>query len=205
MQIDPQSTALIVVHCQGHIVGPDGAFSELFYGQVVERNVISTIERLAGAFRTAGGAVFYTRVAWKPDFSDLNVNSPILGIVADSGCLKDGDPLAEIVAPLAPRKRDTVITHTRVGGFQGSELEEALRRRGISTVCFAGVATNFSVEGTARTASDLGYRVVIVEDACSARDEATHLASIDSLSLLAEITTADELDVALAPGPRMHA
>ncbi|MGY4708462.1 isochorismatase family cysteine hydrolase [Mycolicibacterium sp. CBM1] len=202
MQINPQSTALIVVHCQGHIVGPDGAFSELFYGQVVERNIVSAIERLADAFRTAGSAVFYTRAVWKPDFSDLDANSPILGIVATSGCLKDGDPLSEIVAPLAPRECDTVITHTRVGGFQGSELDEALRSRGISTVCFAGVATNFSVEGTARTASDLGYRVVIVEDACSARDEATHLASIDSLSLLAEIATADELESALAPSRR---
>ncbi|MGV0771884.1 cysteine hydrolase family protein [Mycobacterium syngnathidarum] len=198
MQIDPRSTALVVVHCQGDVVGPEGAFSDFFYRQVVERNVIETIGHLADAFRTAGGPVIYTRVAWKPDFSDLQVNSPILGMVASSGCLKDGDPLAEIIESLTPAEQDTVVTHTRVGGFHGSDLDEVLQSKGASTLCFAGVATNFSVEGTARTASDLGYRVVVVEDACSARDEATHLASIASLGLLAEIVTAAELDAALS-------
>ncbi|WP_068279003.1 cysteine hydrolase family protein [Aldersonia kunmingensis] len=197
MELDPRSTALIAVHLQGDVVGPDGAFSNFFHNQVVERDVLATIASLAGTFRAAGSPVVYTRVAWKPDFSDLRVNSPILGIVAQSGCLKDGSELAAIVEPVAPAEGDVVVTHTRVGGFQDSELDAVLKQRGIDTVCFVGVATNFSVEGTARVASDLGYRVVVVEDACSAADEATHAASINSLSLLAEITTAEAITEAL--------
>lgn len=198
MELDPRTTALIAVHCQGDVVGPDGAFSDFFYSQVVETGVIDKIAGLADTFRAAGSPVIFTRVAWQPDFSDLNVNSPILGIVSQSGCLKEGSPLAEIVEPLTPKDIDTVITHQRVGGFEGSDLAAVLAEKGIDTVVFAGVATNFSVEGTARNASDLGFRTVIASDACSAADEATHTASINSLGLLAEITTIDEIAAALS-------
>ncbi|WP_020105918.1 cysteine hydrolase family protein [Nocardia sp. 348MFTsu5.1] len=200
MELDPRTTALIVVHCQGDVVGPDGAFSDFFYNQVVERDVVARIGQLADEVRRAGAHVFYTRVAFKPDLSDLQVNSPILGIVEQSGCLQEGNPLTEIIEPLAPQSDDVVITHQRVGGFEGSILDQALHSRGVTTVVFAGVATNFSVEGTARVASDLGYRTVVVDDACSAASPETHSASIQSLSLLADITSVDEVTQALSVG-----
>ncbi|MBJ8344415.1 cysteine hydrolase family protein [Antrihabitans sp. YC2-6] len=197
MELDPRTTALMVIHCQGDVVGPDGAFADFFYQQVVERDVIAKIATLADTFRNAGGTVVYTRVAWKPDFSDLEVNSPILGIVQQSGCLTDGNPLTAIVEPLTPHDDDVVIDHQRVGGFAGSGLDDALRSKGITSLAFAGVATNFSVEGTARVASDLGYHTVIVADACAAATPAAHEASIESLGLLADISTIDDVTRAL--------
>ena len=94
-----------------------------------------------------------------------------------------------------------MITHQRVGGFHDSELDAILRDAGIDTVVFVGVATNLSVEGTARVASDLGYRTVVVSDACSAATPAAHAASLESLGLLAEIVTTDELLAGLAARP----
>lgn len=197
MELDPRTTAVVAVHCQGDIVGPTGAFADFFHQQVTVRHVIDQIAALIAAARTAAATVVYTRVAWKPDFSDLEVNSPLLGIVAQSGCLKEGSELAEIVEPLAPHGGDIVLTHQRIGAFARTDLDTVLREKGITTLVFAGVATNASVEGTARVASDLGYRVVIVEDACSAATPAAHHASIDSLGLLAEISTVDEVRTAL--------
>ena len=198
MELNPRTTAVIAVHLQGDIVGPAGAFAGFFRQQVVERDVLAKNHALLGAARDAGAIVVYTRVAWQPDYSDLHVNSPLLGIVAQSGCLKEGSPLAEIVAEVAPADGDQVVTHQRIGGFAGSGLHELLQSRGITTTVFSGTATNASVEGTARVASDLGYRVVVVEDACSAASPAAHQASIESLGLLAEITTVPELTAALA-------
>lgn len=60
------------------------------------------------------------------------------------------------------------------------------------------MATNASVESTARQASDLGYRTIIVADACSAADPAAHDAAIASLGLLGEITTTAEAVEALS-------
>ena len=133
-----------------------------------------------------------------PATRNLVANSPLLGIVAQSQCLVEGSAKAEIVPQLTPQDGDVVVTHQRVGGFSASQLDGILRSRGVDTVLFAGVATNASVEGTARQASDLGYRTIIVADACSAADQGSHDASIASLGLLGEITTTAEAVEALS-------
>lgn len=192
MELNPERTAIIAIHCQGDIVSGEGAFAPFFHDQIVSRNVINKIGGLLNSARDSGMTVIYTRVAFKPDFSDLNANSPLLKVVEQSGCLKDGSALAGIVPELKPAATDVVITHQRVGGFI-SELTAVLEERGIDTLVFAGVATNASLESTARSASDAGYRVIIAEDAASAATLAAHQASIESLGLLAEIASTNEI------------
>lgn len=192
MELNPQTTAVIAVHCQGDIIGPEGAFADYFFDQANQRGVVPQIARLLDESRAAGAKVVYTRIAFQPDFSDLLANSPLLKIVEQKGCLKNGTQLAEIIGPLTPALTDHVLTNTRVGGFT-QDLIDLLHEHDIDTVVIAGVATNISVESTARAASDQGYRVVIAEDACSAATPAAHQASIESLSLLAEISGIDDL------------
>ncbi len=192
MDLNPSTTAVIAVHMQKDIVTAEGAFGGFFAAQADKVGVVGVTSALLDAARSAGATVIYTRVAWQSGFADLVANSPILGIVSQSGCLVEGSEKAQILPELTPRDGDLVLTHQRVGGFSASQLDVLLRSRGIDTILFAGVATNFSVEGTARQASDLGYRTVIVSDACSAADDATHEASLASLGLLAEIVTSAE-------------
>jgi nicotinamidase-related amidase len=192
MNLNPSTTAVIAVHMQRDIVTADGAFGGFFAAQAAEHDVIGVVGRLQRAARDAGASVVHTRVAWKSDYSDLNANSPLLALVEQNKCLVDGTDKAQIVPQLTPQEGDIVVTHKRVNGFTGSDLDEQLRARGIDTVLFSGVATNVSVEGTARQASDLGYRTVIVSDACSAADQDAHDASLNSLGLLAEIITSAE-------------
>ena len=198
---DPQRTAVIAVHLQNDVVGTDGAFAGFFRAEIDRTGVLTTISRVLDGARTVGAKVVYTRVAWQPGFPDLDANSPLLGIVAQTKCLEDGSQGAAIVDEVSPRPDDTVITHQRVGGFQNSDLDTTLRAAVIDTVVFVGVATNASVEGTARVASDLGYRTVIVSDACSSATPGAHAASLESLSLLGEIVTTDELLEGLGARP----
>jgi nicotinamidase-related amidase len=202
MELNAKKTAIIAVHFQHDIVSADGAFGGYFAAEFVRRKVAETARTLLEGARSAGATVLFTRVAWKPDFSDLFANSPILGIVAQTKCLVEGSEKAKIIPELAPTDTDVVLTHQRVGAFSDSGLDTLLRARGIDTLVFAGTATNFSVEGTARQASDLGYRTVIATDACSTVSEAAHDASIASLGLLAEIATTADVVQALKAGAR---
>lgn len=54
-----------------------------------------------------------------------------------------------------------------MGAFHGAELQ--LRRRGVNTLVLGGIAANFGVESTARQAWELGFELLIVEDACASR------------------------------------
>jgi nicotinamidase-related amidase len=197
VDLNPSSTAVVAVHMQKDIVTADGAFGGFFATQATERDVVGVTGKLLDTARAAGATVIYTRVAWQPGYPDLVANSPLLGMVAQFGALVEGSDKAEIIPQLAPQDGDVVHTHQRVGGFSASQLDILLRSRGIDTVLFAGVATNASVESTARQASDLGYRTVIVADACSAADPGAHDAAVASLGLLAEITSTAEVIDAL--------
>ena len=189
---DPSRTAVVAVHLEGDVVGADGALAPFFRAEIERTGVLTTIGTLLDGARAAGAKIVYTRVAFQPGYPDLVPNSPLLAMTAEHQCLIDGTAGAAIVDELAPRPGDVVVTHTRVTGFHASALDVILRGSGIDTVVFAGVATNLSVEGTARAASDLGFRTVVVGDACSAATEVAHQASLESLGLLAEIVTTEE-------------
>src|SRR4051794_29551117 len=103
MLLDPATTAVIAVHLQPDVVSADGAFGPFFAAQAAERDVVGVVAKLLDAARTAGATVVYTRVAWKPDHSDLNPNSPLLGMVAQANCLIDGTDKAAILPQLAPQ------------------------------------------------------------------------------------------------------
>ncbi len=49
---------------------------------------------------------------------------------------------------------------------------------GITTLVIGGVVTNVCVETTARDASDLGYGVILVDDACAAHSPEIHEAAL---------------------------
>ncbi|NMH99541.1 cysteine hydrolase family protein [Pseudonocardia acidicola] len=197
MELDPRRTAIIAVHFQNDVITPEGAFGALFAEQAAAAGVVPTTAALQEAARAAGALVVYTRVAFQPGYGDLVGNFPLLAMVGQQGCLVDGTPAAGIVDALAPAEGDIVVTHQRVSGFVGSELDTVLRGRGIDTVMITGVATNISVESTARSAGDLGYRTIVVSDACSAAGPEIHQASLETLGLLGEVATSADVLAAL--------
>ncbi|MET0715361.1 MAG: isochorismatase family cysteine hydrolase [Mycetocola sp.] len=185
--LNASRTALLVVHLQGDIVSSGTAFGALFEPEVTARNVLSQCNTAMAAVRAAGGLVVPLRIAYAPDFSDLEPTLPLLQMVASAGCLKEGTEGAAIVGAIDLAEDDVVVTHKRPGPFTDSELEELLRSRGIENVVVCGVATNASVEAAVRQASDLGFATSVLSDASSAADSASHEASLRSMGLFATV------------------
>lgn len=197
MELNKATTAILACHWQNDVVGADGAFAPFFRAEVERRGVIDVAKRVLDGARQAGAQVVYSRVAFQEGHSDLVTNIPLLGVVAQQGSLLDGTPASEIIDELKPETDDWIIANPKVSAFASSDLDEKLRSAGIDTVVLLGVATNISVESTGRSAGDLGYRVVVVEDACAAADQATHDATMASFGLLGEVASADEVLAAL--------
>lgn len=66
----------------------------------------------------------------------------------------------------------TVIDKPFYSAFSGSHLLSFLTEKRVSTLVFTGTETDVCVLSTALSAVDLGYRVILVEDAmCSSSDE----------------------------------
>ena len=72
---------------------------------------------------------------------------------------------SELVADAGARPGDLFVTKRAWGAFLNTDLDRQLRRRGVRTIVLAGIATTAGVESTVRSATGLGYAVVLVEDA----------------------------------------
>ncbi|MFF4801086.1 cysteine hydrolase [Streptomyces sp. NPDC001351] len=197
-EFDTARTAVINTHWQYDIVAPEGAFGPFFAEGVQRHGVIAKNELLTQAARAAGGSVIHVRTAFRPDYADLIVNCPLLGLVEERKALVDGTRGAELIEELSPEPGELIITHTRLTGFHGTELDGILRGKGIDTVVFSGVATDHVVQGTAREAVNHGYRTLIVSDACSAANDEAHQAALDTFTLLGEIVTTDDVVAAFS-------
>jgi len=153
LSIDPRSTAIVLIDLQHSNVARQ--LEPHTAADVVARSV-----RAADALRAAGGTVVFVRV----DVAQL------LSLPADAPLRPRDAPApppqaSELVAECNVQAGDLIVTKRQWGAFYGTDLEQQLRRRGIRTIALTGIATNFGVESTARTAFDQGYEMIFVEDA----------------------------------------
>lgn len=152
--LDPRRAALVLVDLQKGIVAMP---TQPYAG----RAVLARCVALAGRFRAAGAPVVRVHVGWSADGGDV-LRQPV-----DQPGRHALPPEALEFEPEIVDPRDIVVRKRQWGAFYGTDLDLQLRRRGITHVVLAGIATNIGVESTARAAWEHGYRLTIVEDACA--------------------------------------
>jgi len=163
LQLDPRTTALVLIDLQRGIVGRQTAPHTA--AQVVER-----AQRLAQRCREVGATVVLVRVAYAADGRD-RLTQPVDAAPWSGQMSPDW---SEIVPDLGPKPGDVVVTKRQWGAFYGTDLDLVLRRRGIRTIVLGGISTNFGVESTARDAWERGYELVFAEDAMAAMAAEAH-------------------------------
>lgn len=75
-----------------------------------------------------------------------------------------------IKAIVAPAEGEPLIQKRVNSAFIGTDLEERLRRAGITTVVLVGLTTDHCVSSTARMAADLGFQTAVIADATAAHE-----------------------------------
>ena len=70
----------------------------------------------------------------------------------------------------APREGEPLVTKSVNAAFIGTDLDLRLRRIGAETVVLFGVSTDMCVSTSVRVGANMGYRVILVEDACDCFD-----------------------------------
>ncbi len=112
-----------------------------------------------------------------------------------SGHNLEGSPQTEILPELGPDSDDVVIrAKKRLSAFYGTDLEFALRARGITTVALAGINTNTCVLNTAFDAFNRDLQVIVIADGvASMYGDDLHVFGLQNVSrCLGWVLTADE-------------
>lgn len=92
--------------------------------------------------------------------------------VPKSVALTDGepsDPQYRIRPEVLPAAGEKVISKHFANSFRETDLADSLRQKGIKTLVIVGMQTHMCVEAASRAATDLGFDVVVVHDACATR------------------------------------
>ena len=194
-RLDPARTALVVVHMAKGVAGQvDTPFNRLFRERAKKNGVIGVQARLLDGFRKAKLKVVYTLVTYQPGLPGVRSNSPLFRTLVNSPTLLRGTPAVEVIDDIAPRSGEPLVRGQGCNGFEGTALDTILRVAGVDTLVLGGIATDVAVESTARAASDLQYRTIVVSDACQADSDEAHARALDVLKKwFAETPTADEV------------
>ncbi|MER5388813.1 isochorismatase family cysteine hydrolase [Saccharopolyspora sp. NPDC002686] len=156
-EIKPEECALIVVDLQEDFVNPGNPMCVPEAYRQLPR-----VEALIAACRDTGVPVLYTEHTAAPDVAhDFYAFWPPIR----NGAVAESTPGSKLYRRLRPRDGERVISakHT-YDSFAGTELDYALRCRGVRTLIVCGTLTNFCCESTARSAFSLGYHVVFGSD-----------------------------------------
>jgi maleamate amidohydrolase len=90
----------------------------------------------------------------------------------------DGVDGNEIVAMIAPGPHDIVIKKQKPSGFFGTNLASYLTLLGCDSVIIVGTTTSGCVRATVVDAFSFNYRVILAEEGCFDRSEASHAVSL---------------------------
>ena len=87
---------------------------------------------------------------------------------------RKGAPGAEPMPCATPLSAETVLWKHGSSAFHGTGLDTYLKARGITELVVAGAVAAFCVTSTVRQASELGYRVLLPQDALLGFDLPAH-------------------------------
>lgn len=124
------------------------------------------------------------------------VGSPIFAL---------GQNSVDIHPDIQPQAHHQLLQKPSVSAFVSTDLDQRLKQLGIEQLIITGLMTHACVTGAARDAVPLGYRVIVVEDACATRSleqsgkacisyQSLHSVALAALAdIFASILTSDEV------------
>jgi biuret amidohydrolase len=193
--VRPDSTALIVYDMQV------GILRQLKAGPDVLAHVLEVLE-LA---RSAGVRIFFMR--------HMSLPKKLAGVFqtrqmmfwqnktspddAHPWFLRDSPGFA-LAPELAVRDDEAILDKITMSAFEGTPLSIALRDCGLKSFVICGIATEIGIEPTIRHGADLGFILVLVEDACGAGEPEAGERAIAGMRFIGDamICRVDELAAA---------
>ena len=168
-------TALIIVDVQNLCAHPEHGFGirekELgldgyldYYWDRIATMVVPNLQRLLAAARKRGVEVIHSRVGTATDNGrDSSLRYKAFGLQDPRDSIE-----AQILPEVAPQGDEIVFTKCTSSIFNSTNIDRVLRNLGIRNLIITGVETNGCVESTVRSATELDYGTILVEDATAA-------------------------------------
>jgi len=131
------------------LVDVQNGFNDPSWGKLADDESQKNILKILNYFRQKNRPIYHVQ------HLSQNPKSP----------LKPGQPGVEFMDFAKPIFGERIFQKHAHSSFIGTLLEQILRQENIHTLAIAGITVDHCVSTTARMAADLGFEVIIIEDA----------------------------------------
>jgi nicotinamidase-related amidase len=131
-----------------------------------------------------------------------------ISLQPDASFFLPDTPGVNIHESVAPSARETIVQKHFPNSFRETNLLELLSDRDAERIVVCGMMTHMCIDATARAAADLGFKVIVVSDACATRSlkhdevdipaEHVHAAFLAALKTYGQVLTMEETLSAIA-------
>jgi nicotinamidase-related amidase len=156
---------------------------------------------LVATARSLGITIAHCRVAFtQSELAKITDTHPTFSTLkhdpSRAAMFSVNSPDAAFHPAVAPQDGDIVVRKNRVGPFFNApqDVHAIFRRRGIDTLLIGGVATGGAVAATVVQASDLDYRLFVVDDSCADLNKETHDFLMKFFTKRATVIKGEELE-----------
>ncbi len=189
------STAVITMEMQRGVCG-DLATMPVIADAVADADVATLTGVLLHAARARGVAVVHCTFSLLADRAGTPLNAPLINMLARRPeHLLMGTAATDVLPELGRKPGDLISDrHHGFSPFTGTDLDELLRSRGVTTVVVSGVSLNLGIPGTVIEAVNLGYHVVVARDCVAGMPTQYGQAMLsNTLAMVATISTSDQI------------
>jgi nicotinamidase-related amidase len=164
---------LVVTHLQNDFWHPDGRAYEMTQSALPHDDVVDRVAALIACCRGRRIPIIFHNETFRPGHPELRIRRGgyALGSAKAFGAAKTnitvrgtwGGQVLDRLAP-SPDHDEFVVENAKVDPFTCSEFEPLLRNLDRHVLILVGIATNWGIEMTARSASERDYGVCILSD-----------------------------------------
>jgi nicotinamidase-related amidase len=193
LHLEPDTTALVIIECQGGVVGEQSMLPELAAAAGPALAVLGT---LAARAREVGALVVHLTYVPVAGNRSSNRKPPLFAAINDNmDTWAPGQPETSVVPEIGVGPDDLVLErHQGLSPTYGTETYKILRNLGITTVLMGGVSTNVAIPTASAEAVDEGFAVVIARDATVGTPAEHHESMLrHTLPFIATMTTSEKV------------
>ncbi len=187
--VDPRHSCLIVWDVQNGLV--DRIFNQEEFIDNLKRFVEILRKKLPVAYTLITPAPREFQSSWS--IYNMMRRFNVKEVDKLPNFMPPGSREREIPDAVKPAKGDLLLDKPTASIFIGTNFENMMRNRHITTLIFTGIATEAGIESSARDASNRGFYPVVVSDCVSSMDKDAHDRSLKNLEKAAIVKSSAEI------------
>ncbi|MGI5222312.1 cysteine hydrolase [Nocardia sp. CA-290969] len=178
-----RNAAVLALHWQVNVIRPEGFFGPMLAEPVAAAGVVHRAADFHDKAAALGLPIIFTRFTVPEGEGRLVRNTAFMESVGAAQHEFRPDAAGSRLIDEMAGQADHIVDNQKLSGLAGNDLPRWLVENDIDTLFLTGVATNLTVEQTARHGTDLGFTVYTVADCVAAADPHIHTASLSNIAL----------------------